>query len=141
MRYAWHDNGRTNGRRKVMKRFTGRLPRIALATASLLALGGCYYPPGYYGYYGHPGVVYDNGTVASGQGYSNDGYYADNGYSYGGPGGYYGGPGYYYPGYAYGPYYGGYYPWWPVGLSLGFGYGYYGGHGGHSHGGGGGHHH
>jgi hypothetical protein len=120
---------------KVMKRFTGRLPRIALAVATLLALGGCYYPPAYYG---HPGVVYDNGAYSSGQAYS-DGYYD------GGPGGYYGGgPGYYYPGYAYGPYYGGYYPWWPVGLSLGFYGGYYygghGGHGGHYHGGGGGHH-
>jgi len=106
-----------------MKRFTSRVPRIVLVAAALLMLGGCYYPPGYYGYYSHPGVVYDNGTAVSGQGYSDNGYYADNGYYYGGPGGYY--------------------PWWPVGLSLGFGYGYYGGHGGHgghSHGGGGGHH-
>ena len=119
-----------------MKRFNSCLPRIVLAAATLLALGGCYYPPGYYS---HPGVVYDNG--APGQAYS-DGYYSDGYYS-GGPSGYYGAPAYY-PGYAYGPYYGGYYPWWPVGLSLGFygGY-YYGGHGhggGHYHGGGGGHH-
>jgi hypothetical protein len=121
-----------------MKRFTSRSPRIALAAATLLVLGGCYYPPAYYS---RPGVVYDNGTAVSGQGYTQG--YSDDGYYYGGPGGYYGGPGYYYPGYAYGPYYGGYYPWWPVGLSLGFGYSYYGGHGGHGghyHGGGGSHH-
>ena len=121
-----------------MKRFTGRLPRIALAALALALLGGCYYP----GYYARPGVVYDDGRVASGPAYSDDGYYASPGY--------YAGPSYYGPSYYYGP---GYYdPWWPLGVGIGFYGGYYygghyghGGHGGHGgghggHSGGGSHH-
>ena len=102
-----------------MKRFIGRFPRIALAASALALLGGCVYGPGYYA---RPGVVYDDGTVVSGPAYSTNGYYADPGY-YAGP---YSGPAYYGPGYGY------YSPWWPLGVGLGFygGY-YYGGHYGH----------
>ena len=123
-----------------MKRLIGRFPRIALAASALALLGGCVYGPGYYA---RPGVVYDDGTVASVPAYANG--YADSGY-------YAAGPAYYGPAY-YGPGYGYYDPWWPVGVGLGFYGGYYygghywhGGHGGSWHGGhgsshGGGSHH
>jgi hypothetical protein len=71
-----------------------RIPLISLAAASALALGGCAYGYGDYGY----------GGLDVGLGYG--GGYGDYGYGYGGYSGYYGGYGYpfgwyddyYYPG-------------------------------------------